>query len=231
MSRICRIFALFAAVLLAGSVAWAQSSGNFSATVDSAECVIGSGGVLSGGCQSSGGAFSTDCSILNTSIKTSNGNGVTLLITPSAVTGLFTETTVSKLTTTSTAEIGIEVEVHSSNGTVVGGVPCGAGNTDSCAIYDERFQQLSAPFFSVITECTTSPDNCQLSLILSTLSAHSYNFIANVNGSGASNLSATWTVVNPTTAGNATIGACLGPANVTVTQTKFFKDSGDSIGF
>lgn len=77
--------ALSTVLLLAGS-ARAQSSGNFSATNTGGSCMIGAGGALSGG---------TMLSSIDTNISTSNGNGVTLDIRPSLVTGLFTDTKIS----------------------------------------------------------------------------------------------------------------------------------------
>jgi hypothetical protein len=98
-------------------------------------------------------------------------------------------------------------------------------------MYDERFQQLSSTLFSAVTACaSTTTELCNIGLIMSTLSAHSYNFIAQVPG-GQHTVTATWSVVNTNTVGNATIGACLGPGNVTVTQYKVFQNSGSILSF
>src|SRR5260370_29890728 len=81
-------------------LALAQSSGNFSATGSSAACEIGGGGVLSGGITASS---------FNANISTSNGNGVTLDIRPSLVTGLFTDTKIHTSVSTASAHLGIKV--------------------------------------------------------------------------------------------------------------------------
>src|SRR5262249_28996851 len=96
-----KVALLAATVLLPWSIALAQSSGNFSATGSGAACEIDSGtGALSGGIM---------VSSFTTNISTSNGNGVTLDIRPSLVTGLFTETKISTSVPTATADVGIQV--------------------------------------------------------------------------------------------------------------------------
>jgi hypothetical protein len=169
-----------------------------------------------------------NCGLLNAAIKTSSGSGVTLVITPSAVTGLYTETKVTNLASSATAEVGIQVCVQvDGKGTGVVG-----GDANGCAMYDERFQQLSTNLFTQVSACALATTNlCNIDLIMSTLSAHSYNFIAQVPG-GQHTVTATWSVVNAnTSSSNATIGACLGPGNVTVTQYKVFQNSGAILSF
>jgi hypothetical protein len=226
MKRICL---LAVAMLGFAASAFAQSSGNFSASYYSTACTInssngmfGTGGV----CKVSGN--SANCEVLNAGIKTSSGNGVTLVITPSAITGLYTNTNISKLSSSSTAEIGIQVCV-----TVDGsGAGVEGGDSNGCAIYDERFQQLSSNLFNVVSNCGTAlaPVDCNIDLILSTLSAHSYNYIAQVPN-GYHTVTASWSVVNANTAGSASVGACLGPGNVTVAQYKVFQNSGAILQF
>jgi len=217
--------------------AMAQSSGNFSASYAPVACTIDSsngsfgttGSSATGGvCDVTGGKGPVTCGLLNAGIKTSSGNGVTLVITPSAVTGLFTNTKVSNLTSSETAEVGIQVCVQvDGKGTGVVG-----GDANGCAMYDERFQQLSSTLFSAVTACaSTTTELCNIDLIMSTLSAHSYNFIAQVPG-GQHTVTATWSVVNASAASsNSTVGACLGPGNVTVTQYKVFQNSGSILSF
>src|SRR2546428_7299812 len=77
---------VFAIAVLSASMALAQSSGNFDAAVSPTVCTLNSStGTLSPLCTPT--ADGTECVLLDTTVKTSNGNGVTLLITPSAVTG------------------------------------------------------------------------------------------------------------------------------------------------
>src|SRR5437667_7035165 len=130
----------------------------------------------------------------------------------------------------------------------------------SCVVYDQRFQQISNTLFTNVltcaagnagTTCTSDADcsggtvcgppdltgtqtcTCGFDLTLSTLSAHSYNFIAQVPGDNKPHhVRATWklTGVNQTI-GSSNVAACVGPADVTVTQTKIFNNSGSSLSF
>src|SRR5437667_12614081 len=132
---------VFAIAVLSASMALAQSSGNFDAAVSPTVCTLNSStGTLSPLCTPT--ADGTECVLLDTTIKTSNGNGVTLLITPSAVTGLFTDTKLSSTLNTATADIGIQVCV-----TVAGGKVLPGGTETSCVVYDQRFQQISNTLF------------------------------------------------------------------------------------
>src|SRR5262249_30735595 len=70
-------------VLSVSGLAFAQSSGNFSAAGTPASCKIGTDGNLSGG---------TGTTVFVANISTPSGNGTTLDIRPAFVTGLFTDT-------------------------------------------------------------------------------------------------------------------------------------------
>jgi hypothetical protein len=224
--------AVCAVVLLVAAVATAQSSGNFSTSYFPEACAINNSGVP-GGITFTGGACigssnAQGCKVLDADIKTSSGNGVTLVVAPSAVTGLFTDTKVSTTTTTSTARIGLQVCVTvDDRATNVKG-----GDANGCVIMDERLQQVSQNFLAAVAgaaTCTAFPGTvdttCGLDFLQATLSAHSYNLVAQVPN-GQHNVKATWSIVNANTFGNAQVGACLGPGNVTVTQTKVFNNSG-----
>ncbi len=221
------------------SVALAQSSGNFSATAFDPACMInnsdgsftGTGSLCSvtnlpGAPQGTSG---TKCNMMSASVSTSNGNGVTLLVRPSLVTGLFTDTNLSSGNqkssgiTTATADVGLQVCV------AVDGSLTTAIMPSPCVIYDQRFQQLSTNLFSVISACTT-PTNvgtttCNLDLLQSTLSAHSFDFVVGV-GQGTHKVTASWSVFGNVSATGGTVGACAGPGLVSVTQTKVFNNSG-----
>ncbi len=224
------VAAVLAVVLLAAAVATAQSSGNFSTSYFPAACAINGGGAnpvtFTGGVCTNQAADGS-CKILDANIKTSAGSGVTLLITPSAVTGLYTDTKVSNTVTTSTAEIGIQVcvKVDNSAANVVG------GDKNGCVVLDQRLQQVSQNFLAGVAQvanCSTSgaTDNtCFLDFLQATLSAHSYNFIAQVPN-GQHDVTAAWSILNASASPGASVGACLGPGNVTVTQTKVFNNSG-----
>ncbi len=80
--------------------AHAQSSGNFSAAGTGASCVIGAGGALSGG---------TVLTSFTASLSTGSGNGTTLDIRPSLVTGLFTRTKIDTSVSSASADVGLQV--------------------------------------------------------------------------------------------------------------------------
>jgi hypothetical protein len=154
--------------------------------------VIGAGGALSGG---------TGVTVFSSDISTSNANGVTLLIRPSLVTGLFTRTKIDTTISTASADVGIRVCV-AVDGSGAGVLPT------PCVVYDQRFQQVSSQLFSQLAECTLAPSAtvcttnaectdpafptcnagfcsgpnplCNFELILSTLSAHSFDFVVPV---------------------------------------------------
>lgn len=266
------------ATLLLAGMAFAQSSGNFSASATPATCSIGSGGTFAGG---------TGVHIWNSNISTSNGNGVTLVIRPSMVTGLFTQTRIDTSIPTASADVGIQVCVKVDDS--------GAGVLPkSCVVYDDRFQQISSQLFSQITECntvvctttadctaaglanatcinptgltgggvcvvpttttcTTTADCatgqacingvcsqvagvanqlCNFDLILSTLSAHSFDFVIPVDNKKPHTVSAEWSVIGAgPSSKNASVASCVGPGILTVTQTKVFNNSGALLTF
>lgn len=240
--------------VFASGFAFAQSSGNFSATATAASCAIGTGGAFSGG---------TGVKIFSANISTSNGSGVTLDIRPSLVTGLFTQTKIDTTVSSASADTGIEVCV-TVDGSGTGVLP------KSCVVYDQRFQQISSQLFSQLTACTggTSttvcttdadcsglptgstcnnptggagagfcvvPPNlaCNFDLILSTLSAHSFDFVVPVDNKKPHVVQATWKVIGagPSNANNASVASCVGPGILTVTQEKVFHNSGALLTF
>jgi len=227
-----KIVLLLAIVALTSTIMLAQSSGNFSTAYFPSACAINDsgtpGGVTFTGGSCLGSSNAEGCKVLDANIKTSAGSGVTLVVTPSAVTGLFTDTKVSTTTTTSTAQIGLQVcvKVDGQAASVVG------GDANGCFIMDERLQQVTQNFLagvSQVANCSTTAgatdNNCFLDFLQATLSAHAYNLIAQVPN-GQHNVTASWSIVNANTVGDAKVGACVGPGNITVTQTKVFNNSG-----
>ena len=250
--------------LLFAGVALAQSSDNFSATTDNSICMLNtSTGALTPGCTAVNG---TNCAQLSDPIKVSNGNGLVLLVTPSMVTGLFTDTKINSQFTTASADVGIQVCVQvfpSGSTTALKGVVFG-GDSNGCVTYDQRFQQISSGLFSQIASCvptttctsccTTNtdcasisnetvfcnnpsggnltgsceafPTACNIELILSTLAAHSYNYIVVPPANGTYNVTATWSIIGVNTTGPSNVAACTGPGTLTVMQGKVFTKSG-----
>jgi hypothetical protein len=139
--------------------------------------------------------------VMNASIKTSTNK--TLFVSPSLVTGLYSNTQVkggssgTSQTATAVASVAVRVLLDCSNCAAVGspqttpayfssaGYPDAAG---SGIVFDARIQQLTATLGSVITStCLVDLSTCtpeQIDLILSTTSAHSFNFILKQVGSG-----------------------------------------------
>ena len=220
-------FAVFASVgFFAAETALAQSSGNFTARVQTTQCTMNTtpGLPASGGLNNNGGG-----QILNTYIKTPNSQFTTLLIRPSLVTGLFNNT-------------GVNNGEYSGNSAAVrvfvtlDGQPVAPATSGQPGIiYDQRFQQLSMADAANMTTCTMN-NNCDVDFVTSTLAAHSFDFVAPNVGGGTHQIVVRWEfqctdnagLPTPcTTAYTAnTAGACAGPGTVTVTQTKAFSQSG-----
>ena len=234
------VFVLCSLVFTSG-LALAQS-GNFSATGTSASCVLGSGGVLSGG---------TSLTSFTTNIATSTGSGLTLDVRPSLVTGLFTQTKIDTTVSSSSADVGIEVCVKV-DGSATGVMP------QSCVTYDERFQEIASQLFSQLAACALVPSTttctatsdcsalgatyicnnptgatgagvcivpnplCNFDLIESSLSAHGFDFVVSVPNKKPHVVTVSWDVVglpaNNTGGGNSSVASCVGPGIVTVTQ-------------
>src|SRR5437667_1464652 len=221
MKKLLSVFAVTG--LFAVGLAFAQSSGNFSASGTGASCVIGAGGALSGG---------TGLSSFTANISTGSGNGTTLDIRPALVTGLFTDTKISTTISTASADVGIQVCV-TVDGSGAGVLPA------SCVTYDQRFQQISSQLFSQLTACTAAPTTiacsatlpcptgdacdlvagfctapnplCNFDLILSTLSAHSFDFVASVDNKKPHVVVASWKPIGSGIVGDSHTASCVGP--------------------
>jgi hypothetical protein len=211
-------------------VAFAQSSGSFSSATANTACTlntstgqIGSG--LPGG------------TVISTTVQTPNSASTALDLRFSAVTGLFTETKVSNTVSTSTATAGLTIFATMDGQPIAPNQSC--QNGPGCylvdgvfqtgVVYDERFQQISQNFLSLIAglvACTsTNTGTCDFSLVLSTLSAHSMDFVAPNVGQGNHNLKVSWAMTNSPATTNSSAAACIGPATLTVTQVKNFNQS------
>jgi hypothetical protein len=207
------------------TAAVAQSSGSFSASINSGACALNNmNGSLSGGIPN----------LANVTVQTPNSSQTTLLIRPSLVTGLFTNTQISKNSTTNitTSSAVAAVTVH----VTMDGHPV-APDKGTGVIYDERFQQVSSNVFNQIAACSTlvAPNTCFFDLILSTLSMHSGDFVAPNVGGGTHTLGVTWDLgcfVNgsPVDCGqvlpSGSAAACVGPGVLTVEQVKNFSQNG-----
>lgn len=218
---------IVALTILASPMVLAQSSGNFASAITTTQCEMNTvGGTPNAGGFSGGSPHQ----MLDTTIKTPNSQFTTLLITPSLVTGLFTNTEVTQDMESSAVSAAVKVSV-----TLDGNPVAPATTATPGIIYDQRFQQLSTNVFDQIATCSVM-NNCSIDLVESTLAAHSFNFVAPNVGGGNHHLQVSWefdctdnTGANvPCTAVYTanTAGACAGPGSVTVTQTKAFSQSG-----
>ncbi len=208
--------ALVVGVALTAAPVYAQSSGNFSARVATPACEVNNlTGALSGGLTGT---------LLSTTIKTPNSGSTALLIRPSLVTGLFTRTRVDDTVSTATAVAGVRVRVLLDGNPVAPGTVAGGG----WVAFDKRFQQLSTNIFNILDDdCDPVAEGvqpCNIELVLSTLSAHSFDFVAGDVGGGLHSLQVEWQL-QPTT-GNANEAACVGPGVLTVQQVKTFSTGG-----
>jgi len=245
--------ALVALALLGSSTAWGQSSGNFTATVDNTVCSINTmdgSQVPPGQCNTTNPLCFTNTGggSLTTTIKLPNSSPG-LLVTPSLVTGMYTNTgsfsTGSGSGFPQTAAIVVVVtdKLEPSGPTVTltpnqtcvdtstaGITTCTPTSTDpNCkcgVVYDERFQQILSFFGSGSFD----------SLILSTMAAHSFNFTeGNVPG-GIHTVKVNWyfgcdsggtgslhTAQCMSTFTPNTAAACAGPGNLTVQQVQNFQ--------
>jgi len=237
-------------ITIASHSALADSSGNFTADLETSACALN---VNSGALSCPGGAAAGICiDNLTAQIFVSSGSGNSLLVTPSLVTGLLTDTNLvsggkNSTSQSVTAAVVAHVTLKRPDGTVVAVSPdvCTKMVNGSCTetagvVYDERFQQLSTNIFNVLTNCSSSSASstaCNLELVLSTLNAHSFNFVAPQaqleQGTDTLNVGLELDCFNngaPVTCGSAlptgAVNACAGPGTLTVEQVKAFSNGG-----
>lgn len=201
------------------TLANAQSSGNFSASLNTTKCLIDNvDGTLNGGIGST---------FLETTIKTPNSGSTALVVRPSLVTGLFTRSKVDETVTSSTAWAGVQVRVLIDGAVVAPGTPVGStGSDDGWVYYNKRWQQVNQNFLNQIAACVENTElNCSLELVQATLSANSMDFVIGNVGGGTHTLRAEWRFEDSDgTGGNS--AACVGPGVVTVQQVKTFSTGG-----
>jgi len=235
---------------LGSRLALAQSSGNFSATGTAASCAIGTGGNFNGG---------TQVKVFSADISTSNASGVTLNVRPSLVSGLFTDTKISTTIPSATADVGIEVCV-TVDGSGAGILPtnCVVYDERYQQVSSNLFSQLTECTMAPTTiACAADGDCsslgtgftcsmkapattgvcvgpnplCDFDLILSTLSAHSFDFVVPVGKGKPHRVEATWSVIGSGATSGAHVASCVGPGILTVTQYKVFNNSGALLTF
>ena len=239
-----RLLASVSMVALLTVPAMASSSGSFAGVSFDHNCVINSGtGVLS---STSGGNTATSFPITAGTInfKVSAGAGTTLVITPSAVVGLYTDNKITKTSSSSIADEGVQVEVivKPPAGVAIGtasgdlqiapSLPKVCSSTtaaESCVTYDQRFIEIKSNTLQKLA--ATTGNQTAFELIESTLSAHAFNFYTNVPVTGTYDVTVKANLFVNHTVGPATVAACFGPATVTVEQAKNFSFNGAQLNF
>ena len=148
-----------------------------------------------------GASNGTWFTVMNTSVKTSTTTD--LFISPSLVTGLYTETQVkgsssgTSQTSAATGSVAVRVLIDCSTcATTPGTAQSGSATYTAAAqpdpngtgvVFDARIQQLTATLGQVITSTCLTANNCtneQIDLVLNTTSAHTFNFVLLNVGSG-----------------------------------------------
>jgi hypothetical protein len=202
------------AVAFAVTPALAQSSGSFNFNADTTACTD-IGGLLGGG---------VSVTSLKTTMKVSSGNGLALVVRPSAVTGLVTNVSLSgkfgDAITTGSAKAAIQFSVAV---TPLNGQPAPRVVPGAPVTYDDRFVQISTNLFGLLASCTeTTP--CTFDFNETTLSAHSYDFVVTGLSSGNYGITVSWAPTTNFTAPSKAM-ACVGPVVVTTEQVKMFNQS------
>jgi len=214
MKRLASIFAVAAVVAVFGARASAQSSGSANYASDTTACTD-IGGLLGGG---------TAVTSLKTTLHMSSGNGNTIYIRPSAVTGLLTNLSISGFSgggnKSGSAQAAITFQVTV---TPLSGQAPATVTPDKPVTYDDRFLQISTNLFNQIATCTVDSP-CFFDLNETTLSAHSFDWVVTGLSAGNYGITVTWTPTTTAAAPN-TAAACVGPVVLTATQTKLFTQS------
>jgi hypothetical protein len=235
------------AMLLCTAVAFGQSAGNFTygSNGGSTHCVLNNSnnpGAITGGltcqenctadpntgvitCTGDGQGSNLCAGGFAVGIKTNSGAGNVFDIRPSAVVGLLTDVSLQKSSTvdvgTSSALAGVDFSIAVS--------PAPAQVIPNYAVtYASRFVQISSNLFDVLsstctTISTTNPTgSCFINFNESTVSAHSFDWIATGLSSGQYIVTVNWN----SSLGNTGISqalTCVGPVNLSVTQNKVFQ--------
>jgi len=239
------LLAALAGIVCCSTIAFAQSSGNFTygTNAGSTHCQLNSNGSITGGqicqqnctlnadgtisCTGDGNGGGLCVGGFAVGIKTNSGKGNVFVLRPSAVIGLLTDVSLVKNSVadigTSSALAGVDfsVSISPAPAQVIPPFP---------VTYDSRFVQISSNLLSVLaTTCTTiSPTNptgsCFFNFDESTVSAHSFDWIAAGLTSGTYVATVNWA----SSLGNTGIShalTCVGPVNFTVEQNKVFNQN------
>jgi len=251
-----KLTTVFAVATLGSGLVFAQSSGNFSATATGASCVIGSNGSLSGGTTQT--IFQSNISTSSGSGVTLDirPSLVTGLFTDTKISTTLTSATAEVGIEVCVTVDGSSAGILPNNGTAANPESCVIYDERFQQISSQLFSQLTACTAApTTTVCSTSADCaalgtgftcnvvapattgvcvgpnplCNFELILSTLSAHSFDFVVPVSNGKSHVVKATWAPIGTNNGGSSAF--CVGPGIVTVTQMKVFNNSGALLSF
>jgi hypothetical protein len=220
--------AIVALALFGSSAAWAQSSGNVATDNKSTVCEIATPPFAAYTCVNPANGNTVPCPTYSSStpymtaqIQSSSGAGNSLIITPSLDVGMFTDTIITGAGTltgsdnqTTGVMVTVTVDGKPARPEVVAGSPPGATGV----VYDQRFQQLSVNNL----QCGGSTA-CDIDFILSSMSAHSFNFFYPNLVQGTHVVRVYATLTNPPNTTKA--ATCIGPGTLTVVQVKAFSQN------
>lgn len=202
---------VIAIAVLTSTLVFAQSSGSFNFKSDTTSCTD-TGGLL--------GTGSTQTA-LKTTMKVSSGNGVALVIRPSAVVGLLTNLSLTK-TGLAASQAGVNFQVTV---TPLSGQPAPTVTPNLPVTYDDRYVSISTNLFDAIsTQCLALNGGCYFNFNETTLSAHSFDWVVTNLSSGTYGITVTWTPYTTATAPNSA-QTCVGPIVLTAEQTKIFNQN------
>ncbi len=237
MHRLARIaFSAAAALALASTAAFAQSSGNVATDEQPTTCEIATTSAsLSNtytcvnpatGASVPCPSFGSSTPLLQAPIQVSAGAGNAIVVTPSLDTGLYTNSNVSgagTLTGNDGEETGIMVTVevcNSANVCAPAQPEVKSGSGVSGVMYDQRFQDLNVNNI----QCSVGT-KCNIQLVQNTLSAHSFSFYYPVPAQDTYTVKVFATLVNAPSNMPGETDACVGPASLTAVQVKAFSQN------
>ncbi len=206
-----KVLYLLAMTLVISAVALAQSSGSFNFNSVNTYCTD-TGGLLGDG---------TTQTALTTTMKVSSGNGVALVIRPSAVVGLLTNLSLTK-TGLASSQAGVNFQVTV---TPLSGQAAPTVTPDKAVTYDDRYISINTNLFDAISaQCDLLVGGCYFDFNETTLSAHSFDWVVTNLSAGNYQITVTWTPYTTATAPN-NAETCVGPVVLTAQQTKIFTQS------
>jgi hypothetical protein len=217
MNRLAILRVALVALAFGAHGAFAQSTGSFSAAISNVAIIPTT---VCNATSTTGPGTCNGTNFLQLQIKTSSGSGTSLLVGGSLETSILTDTSTTggngKQTATAEGSVIVTMLVDGAAAPTVcpsAGCPSGVAYP-SRVTYDERLQQLTTNLGNIcsttsgVTTCT-SPESIEL--LLSTTSAHGFNFVVPNLSQGTHTVT-----MNIAVSGSATASSLLAGSNVNV---------------